>query len=36
VEQLLGVEITSRCRYLRTLLSEYSRVVDHLTCSPPG
>jgi NADH-quinone oxidoreductase subunit D len=32
VETLLGVEITPRCRYLRTLLSEYSRITDHLTC----
>jgi len=32
VEKLLGVEITPRCRYLRTLLSEYSRIADHLTC----
>ena len=32
VEQLMGIEITPRCRHLRTLLSEYSRVVDHLTC----
>jgi NADH-quinone oxidoreductase subunit D len=32
VETLMGVEITPRCRYLRTLLSEYSRVADHLTC----
>lgn len=32
VEQLMGVEITPRCRYLRTLLSEYSRIADHLTC----
>jgi NADH-quinone oxidoreductase subunit D len=32
VETLLGVEITPRCRYLRTLLSEYSRIADHLTC----
>src|SRR5205814_6122473 len=32
VETLLGVEITPRCRYLRTLLSEYSRLADHLTC----
>ena len=28
----MGVEITPRCRYLRTLLSEYSRIADHLTC----
>jgi len=32
VEQLMGIRITPRCRILRTLLSEYSRVVDHLTC----
>ena len=32
VEQLMGIEITPRCRYLRTLLSEYSRIADHLTC----
>lgn len=32
VEQLLGVEITPRCKYLRTLLCEYNRVADHVTC----
>ncbi|HEX7271446.1 MAG TPA: NADH dehydrogenase (quinone) subunit D [Casimicrobiaceae bacterium] len=32
VERLMGIEITPRCRYLRTLLSEYSRIADHLTC----
>jgi len=32
VEKLMGVEITPRCRYLRTLLAEYSRIADHLTC----
>ena len=32
VETLLGIEITPRCRYLRTLLAEYSRIADHLTC----
>jgi len=32
VERLMQIEITPRCRTLRTLLSEYSRVVDHLTC----
>jgi NADH-quinone oxidoreductase subunit D len=36
VEKLLGVEITPRCRHLRTLLSEYSRIVDHLTCVAAG
>jgi NADH-quinone oxidoreductase subunit D len=32
VERLMGVEITPRCRVLRTLLAEYSRIADHLTC----
>jgi NADH-quinone oxidoreductase subunit D len=32
VERLMGVEITPRTKYLRTLLSEYSRLCDHLTC----
>ena len=32
VEKLMGVEMTPRCKYLRTLLSEYSRIADHLTC----
>ncbi|MGZ5157569.1 MAG: NADH-quinone oxidoreductase subunit D [Caldimonas sp.] len=36
VEQLMGVQITPRCRYLRTLLSEYSRLVDHVTCLAAG
>jgi len=32
VERLMGIEVTPRCKYLRTLLSEYSRIADHLTC----
>ena len=32
VETLMGIEITPRTRYLRTLLSEYSRITDHITC----
>jgi NADH-quinone oxidoreductase subunit D len=32
VEQLMGIEITPRTKYLRTLLAEYSRIADHLTC----
>ena len=32
VEQMMGIQITPRCKYLRTLLSEYSRLADHLTC----
>jgi NADH-quinone oxidoreductase subunit D len=36
VETLAEIEITPRCRHLRTLLSEYSRIVDHLTCIAAG
>jgi len=32
VEKLLGIEITERCKYVRVILSELSRVTDHLTC----
>ena len=32
VEKLLGIEITPRCKVLRTLLCEYSRIADHMTC----
>lgn len=32
VEKLLGVETTERCAYLRVILSEISRICDHLTC----
>lgn len=36
VEKLMGIEITPRCKYLRTLLTEYSRISDHLTCVAAG
>jgi NADH-quinone oxidoreductase subunit D len=36
VELLMDVQITRRCTLLRTLLSEYSRLVDHLTCLAAG
>ena len=36
VEKLMGITITRRCVVLRTLLSEYSRLVDHLTCVAAG
>jgi NADH-quinone oxidoreductase subunit D len=36
VETLAEISITPRCRHLRTLLSEYSRIVDHLTCIAAG
>ena len=32
IEKLLGVEITERCRYIRVIMSEISRICDHLTC----
>jgi NADH-quinone oxidoreductase subunit D len=32
VEKLLGIEVTERCRYIRVIMSEISRVCDHLTC----
>lgn len=32
VEKLLGVQITDRCKYVRAIMSEISRVSDHLTC----
>lgn len=32
VEKLLGIELTPRCVVLRTLLSEYNRIADHVTC----
>src|SRR5262245_10915078 len=32
VEKLLGISVPERCHYLRVILSEISRVSDHLTC----
>ncbi len=32
VEKLLGIEITPRCKYLRTLVAELVRIADHLVC----
>jgi len=32
VEKLLDIEITPRCKYLRTILSELARISDHLLC----
>jgi NADH-quinone oxidoreductase subunit D len=33
VERLLGIEITARCRYIRTIVTELSRISDHLLCT---
>ncbi len=32
VERLLGIEATERCQYIRVIMSELSRITDHLTC----
>ena len=32
VEKLMDITITPRCRMLRTLLCEYNRIADHVTC----
>jgi len=32
VEKLLGIEVTERCKFIRTVMAEISRVCDHLTC----
>jgi NADH-quinone oxidoreductase subunit D len=36
LEKLAGITITERCKVLRTLLSELSRVTDHLTSIAAG
>lgn len=32
VEKLLGIEVPKRCQYIRVIMSEVSRITDHLTC----
>ncbi len=32
VEKICGIEITERCRFIRTIMAEISRICDHLTC----
>jgi NADH-quinone oxidoreductase subunit D len=32
VERLLGIDTTERCKYVRMIMSEVSRLADHLTC----
>ncbi|MCI0642385.1 MAG: NADH dehydrogenase (quinone) subunit D [Gemmataceae bacterium] len=33
VEKLMGIELTPRCNYLRTILGEMARISDHLLCT---
>jgi len=32
IEKLLGIEVPKRCQYIRVIMSEVSRITDHLTC----
>jgi NADH-quinone oxidoreductase subunit D len=32
VEKLLGINVPLRCHYIRVIMSEISRITDHLTC----
>jgi len=32
VEKLLGISVPDRCHYIRVIMSEISRITDHLTC----
>jgi len=32
VERLLGIDAPERCQYIRVIMSEISRITDHLTC----
>lgn len=32
VERLMGIELTPRCKYIRTIIAELARISDHLLC----
>ena len=36
VEKLLGIQVPERCDYIRVVMSELSRIGDHLTCIGAG
>lgn len=36
VEKLLGIKVPERCEYIRTIMSEISRMADYLTCIAAG
>jgi len=33
VERLMGIELTPRCKYIRTIITELQRISDHLLCN---
>lgn len=33
VEKLMGIEITDRCKFIRVIVGELMRIVDHLVCN---
>lgn len=32
VEKLMGIDVPERCKYIRVIVSELSRIMDHLVC----
>lgn len=32
VEKLCGIETTERCQFIRVIISEFSRIIDHMVC----
>ncbi len=32
VEKMCGIEVTERCKYIRVLVCEISRIIDHMVC----
>ncbi len=36
VEKALGISVPDRCHYIRVIMSEISRITDHLTCIGAG
>ncbi|MGB7218613.1 MAG: NADH-quinone oxidoreductase subunit D [Vicinamibacterales bacterium] len=36
VEKLIGISVPDRCHYIRVIVSEISRISDHLTCVGAG
>lgn len=33
VERMLDIEVTDRCKFMRVILTEFSRIIDHLVCN---